>query len=176
MKIRNKDNQPCGQLKKPAMWLYCVILCVALLVSFTLAWYVSSAGSVDNRIVSSTFDMTVSIVKGESGIALTAKEDGSKAASLGEGTYTVSLGCTNKTTGHGCCAVTINGKAYQTNVFGKCGVINCSKCGGCENIQFTITVPEGETWQINFASLWGAKTPAEGVELIKANTAIGAAG
>ncbi len=162
-------------LKKPAMWLYCVILCVVLLASFTLAWYVSSVEVADNKILTSTFDVTAKIENGQSKVTLTAKEDGTKEASLAAGTYTVSLGCTEKTNGHGCCALTINGKAYQTVVFGKCGVENCASCDGRDALQFTITVPEGETWQISLNSLWGAKTPGEGVELIAAGAAIGAA-
>ena len=141
MKIRNKHDQTGKMLKKPAMWLYCVILCVALLASLTLAWYVSTVEVSDNKILTSTFEMTAKIENGQSQVTLTAKEDGSQEATLTAGTYTVTLGCSDKTNGHGFCIVTINGQAAQSDVFGKCGVENCEKCDGRESQQFTVTVP-----------------------------------
>ena len=64
MKIRNSVTQTGKMLKKPVMWLYCVILCVALLASFTLAWYVSSVEVKDTKLVTSTFEMTAKIENG----------------------------------------------------------------------------------------------------------------
>lgn len=156
MKIRNSVTQTGKMLKKPVMWLYCVILCVALLASFTLAWYVSSVEVKDTKLVTSTFEMTAKIENGESQVTLTDKEDGSQEASLTAGTYTVTLGCSKKTNGHGYCTVTVNGQATQTEVFGKCGITNCDKCAGRESVQFTLTVPAGETWLVNLAPQWGA--------------------
>ena len=155
MKNRNNVTQTGKVLKKPAVWLYCVILCVALLVSATLAWYVSSVEVLDNKIVSSTFEMTAEIKNGETAVPLTAKEDGSQEVSLTEGTYSVTLGCSKKTNGHGFCTVTINGQASNTDVFGKCGNTGCDKCTGRETVQFSVVVPAGETWVINLAPQWG---------------------
>lgn len=153
MKNRNKTGK---MLKKPVMWLYCVILCVALLASVTLAWYVSTVEVKDNKLVTSTFAMTAKIEMNETPVELTAKEDGSQEASLTAGTYTVILGCTDKTNGHGFCTVTVNGQPSNTEVFGKCGIQNCEKCTGRESVQFTVVVPEGETWAINLAPQWGS--------------------
>ena len=176
MKIRNKHDQTGKMLKKPAMWLYCVILCVALLASLTLAWYVSTVEVSDNKILTSTFEMTAKIENGQSQVTLTAKEDGAQEATLTAGTYTVTLGCSDKTNGHGFCIVTINGQAAQSDVFGKCGVENCEKCDGRESQQFTVTVPAGETWQISLVPHWGTLTPGEGVAMITANASLDAAG
>lgn len=160
MKIRNKVNQTGKMLKKPAILLYCVILCVALLASVTLAWFVNSVEVKDNKIVTSTFEMTAKIENGQSQVELTAKEDGTKEATLPAGTYTVTLGCSEKTNGHGSCIVTLNGQAKQTEVFGKCGITNCEKCTGRQSVQLSVIVPEGETWVINLASQWGSATGA----------------
>lgn len=160
MKIRNKVTQTGKMLKKPAMLLYCVILCVALLASVTLAWYVGSVEVMDNKIATSTFEMTTTIMNGETPVTMTAKEDGSQEVSLTAGTYVVTLGCSKKTNGHGSCIVTINGQANQTEVFGKCGIANCEKCTGRESVQFNVVVPEGETWLINLAPQWGSATGA----------------
>lgn len=162
MKIWNKVTQTGKMLKKPAICLYCVILCVALLASLTLAWYVSSVEVKDNKIITSTFDMTATIVNGETPVTLTAKDDGSQEVSLSAGTYTVTLGCGSKTNGHGSCIVTVNGQAQQTEVFGKCGITNCEKCTGRESVQFNLVVPEGETWLVNLMPQWGAATGAAG--------------
>ena len=172
MKIMSKD---ATKLWRKPVWALCgLILCVALLASVTMAWYVGSASSKDNKIQTSTFVMEAGI-KNASGTAvqLTTQESGEKTATLpGGATYTVSLGCSQKTNGHGYCTVTLNGETYQTIPFGKCGIEGCAKCGGVQSVQFTVNVPEGENWTIALASGWGVQPLAAGAEQITANAVI----
>ena len=176
MKIMSKNTAKLW--KKPVLALCGLILCVALLASVTMAWYVGSAGSKDNRIQTSVFVMETEI-KDASGAAvqLTTQESGEKTATLAGGaTYTVNLGCSKKTNGHGYCTVTLNGQTYQTVPFGKCGVENCGKCGSIETVQFTVNVPDGENWTIALASGWGVQSLAEGAEQILNNGVIPGSG
>lgn len=178
MNIKNRDKQSEATVKiwsRPAIWLYCIILSVALLASFTLAWYVDSVEASDNKILTSKFEMTAKIENGESQITLTADDDGAQTATLTAGTYTVTLGCSNKTNGHGSCVVTLNGEAAQTVVFGSCGTANCDKCAGRNLVQFSVTVPEGATWQISLEPHWGTQVLVEGAERITSGAALGAA-
>ena len=158
---------------RPLTWLYCIILCAALLTSFCLGWYTGSAKVEDNHIQASVFKVEAEIQDASgSKVSLNAEGEGWKATLAADGTYTVSLSCTSKTNGHGCCAVTINGKVYQTAVFGKCGVTGCTVCGGQQSLQFTITVPAGEAVEIKIMPQWGNKTLADGVTGISHNAAI----
>lgn len=156
------------------MWLYCVILSVALLTSFCLGWYVNSVVSADNRIQASIFEMGAKIQTADGAeVDMSQLLGGELSAKLyGGKSYTVNLSCGDKTNGHGSCNVILNGKQYQTDVFGRCKTENCSKCAGREAIAFTIAVPEGQTWEIKLISQWGPKAPAADVQKITAGAVI----
>lgn len=178
MKNMNKEGRSGKTAVKlwsrPVLAACGLILCVALIASFSLAWYVGSAGSKDNKIMTSTFVMEAAI-KDASGntVQLTTQESGEKTAKLAGGaTYTVDLGCSQKTNGHGYCTVTLGDQIYQTVTFGKCGISGCDKCGGREAVQFTVNVPAGEEWTIALASGWGVKPLDAGAEQITANAVI----
>ncbi len=171
MKIERNAAKPW---KKSIIWLYCVILCVAILTSFCLGWYTNSVVSADNKIQASVFEMGAKIqAVGGAEVDLSALPDGEMAAKLyGGQSYTVTLSCSGKTNGHGSCVVELNGVQYQTEVFGKCGLKNCAHCAGRETLQFTVKVPDGETWEIKSIPQWGPKAPAAGVRKITAGAVI----
>lgn len=160
--------------KKSAVWLYCVILSVALLTSFCLGWYVNSIVSADNRIQASVFEMEAGIQAVDGTEAEMSKLLGGEIAAklYGGKSYIVNLGCSDKTNGHGSCKVILNGKEYQTDVFGKCKIESCSKCAGRETVSFTVAVPEGQTWEIKLISKWGPQAPAATVQKITAGAVI----
>lgn len=173
MKIKSKGTN-AAPWKKSIIWLYCVILCVAMLTTFCLGWYTNSVVSADNKIQASVFEMGAKIkAVGGAEVDLSALPDGTLSAKLyGGQSYTVTLSCIGKTNGHGSCKVDLNGVQYQTEVFGKCGLKNCTHCAGREKVQFTVAVPEGETWEIGLTSQWGPKAPAADVKKITAGAVI----
>lgn len=174
MKIKSEENKAVKLWKKNAIWLYCVILSVALLTSYCLGWYVNSVVNADNKIQASAFEMGAKIqAAGGAEAELSSLPDGELSAKLyGGQSYTVDLICSEKTTGHGSCKVVVNGTQYQTVVFGKCGVENCSHCASGGKLQFTIAVPAGQTWEVKLIPQWGPKAPAADMHKITAGAVI----
>jgi len=155
------------------VFIYCIILCVALLASFTMGWYVGSAAVKDNRIVSTFFrlDATVQDAAGTN-VSLQADGEGWKATLPAGGTYKVNLTCNKRTTGHGRCVIALNDDTYQTVILGKCGSEGCSVCGNRETVSFTVTIPAGKAAQISLQPHWGSQYAIAGTNEISANAEI----
>lgn len=178
MNIKSEKCFTGKPFRHPLTWLCCVILCVVLLTSYCLGWYISSVVNADNRIQASSFTMTAKVLTSDgSQVQLSPMTEGGMSATLVAGqSYTVNLGCDDKTTGHGCCIVILNDKTYQTVAFGKCGFENCEKCSGRQDLQFTVTVPAGGDLQIKLLPQWGQKPLAESTQEITPGSAIPYAG
>lgn len=175
MKI--KSDKTIKIWSKPILWVYCIILCTALLASFTMGWYVGSAKVEDNRILSTVFRLDAKIQDASGAeIQLLADGDGWWAKLPAGGTYTVNVSCNKRTTGHGRCVVSINDTTYQTAVMGKCGTEGCSICAERASLPFTVTVPEGKAVEIKLMPHWGTQSAVDSTDELSANAVISLAG
>lgn len=100
-----------------------IVLCIVALCSTTFAWFNSATASNNNKLVSGSFDISVSVTKVseadgtliENGTAIPVSDDGSYKLGT-PGTYTVKVIPKDGSTVKGYCIVTVDsGRVYKTD-------------------------------------------------------------
>ena len=139
-----------------------ILLCIVALCSTTYAWFSGGTSSNSNKLISGSFDVSVSVIKTseaygtqiENSVAMVALDDGSYKLST-PGTYTVILNPSDDATVKGYCIVTIDtNKVYRTSVILDSEMIDESYTEVTAPFTFTIVVDKIDT-VVKFEPHWG---------------------
>lgn len=138
-----------------------ILLCIVALCSMTYAWFTEETESGNNKLVSGSFDVIISVTKTDNnGITtdIPITEDPLKAGvyncSLSEGTYTVKLKLTQEATVKGHCIVTINDSVQYTDAI--VGEQTKNRENRVPNDPFTFTLKvEKDGTVVTFEPRWG---------------------
>ena len=128
-----------------------ILLCLVALCSTTYAWFTTETTSSSNTLTSGSFDITVSVKKGDGSLLepidekyiLNAKEE-----------YTVTLVPTQTATVKGYCIVNINGENKKTGVILDDEMVDDIYTTATAPFKFTI-VTEKDNTVVTFESHWG---------------------
>lgn len=128
-----------------------ILLCLVALCSMTYAWFTGSTSSGNNTLVSGSFDITVSVKKGDG--SLLEPIDEKYVLNAGE-EYTVTLEPTQTATVKGYCIVNINGENKKTGVILDDEMKDDIYTTATAPFDFTITTDKDNT-ELTFESRWG---------------------
>ena len=128
-----------------------ILLCLVALCSTTYAWFTGSTSSGNNTLVSGSFDITVSVKKGDG--SLLEPIDGKYILNAGE-EYTVTLVPTQTATVKGYCIVNINEESKKTDVIMDADMVDDRYTEATAPFEFTIETDKENT-ELTFESHWG---------------------
>lgn len=138
-----------------------ILLCIVALCSMTYAWFTGETLSDSNKLMSGSFDVSVSVIKTseadgtliENNAAMIALDDGSYRL-LTPGIYTVTLTPSEDATVKGYCIVTIDTKVYKTGVILNSEMVDESYTEATAPFTFTIVAGKADA-VVTFEPHWG---------------------